>query len=123
VLVEIGPEGGRRHNSPLIFPLPFEGRRPEAPPWKRAKKLWSCYNLRSPTDTTLPLFLTLLLLLSQNKKGNKETLSKPKAERLVGAFGALFSLLCPFHYKGFTIYRRPLGMIIYLNYTFSVPDK
>jgi hypothetical protein len=31
--------------------------------------------------------------------------------------------VCPFHYKGFTIYRRPLGMIIYLNYTFSVPDK
>jgi hypothetical protein len=29
----------------------------------------------------------------------------------------------PFHYKGFTIYRRPLGMIICLNYTFSVPDK
>jgi hypothetical protein len=25
--------------------------------------------------------------------------------------------------KGFTIYRRPLGMIICLNYTFSVPDK
>jgi hypothetical protein len=25
--------------------------------------------------------------------------------------------------KGFTIYRRPLGMIIYLNCTFSVPDK
>jgi hypothetical protein len=31
LMVEIGPEGGRRHNSPLIIPLPFEGRRPEAP--------------------------------------------------------------------------------------------
>jgi hypothetical protein len=31
LLVEIGPEGGRRHNSPLIIPLPFEGRRSEAP--------------------------------------------------------------------------------------------
>jgi hypothetical protein len=31
MLVEIGPEGGRRHNSPLIIPLPFEGRQPEAP--------------------------------------------------------------------------------------------
>jgi hypothetical protein len=30
---------------------------------------------------------------------------------------------CPFHYKGFTIYRRPLGIVICLNYTFSVPDK
>jgi hypothetical protein len=37
---------------------------------------------------------TSLLLLTRNKEGNKETLSKPKAERLVGAFGALFSLLC-----------------------------
>jgi hypothetical protein len=31
LLVEIGPKGGRRHNSPLIISLPFEGRRPEAP--------------------------------------------------------------------------------------------
>jgi hypothetical protein len=30
-MVEIGPEGGRRHNNPLIIPLPFEGRQPEAP--------------------------------------------------------------------------------------------
>jgi hypothetical protein len=25
--------------------------------------------------------------------------------------------------KGFTIYKRPLGIVICLNYTFSVPDK
>jgi hypothetical protein len=31
--------------------------------------------------------------------------------------------VCLLHYKEVTIYRRPLGMIIYLNYTFSVPDK
>jgi hypothetical protein len=31
LLVEIRPKGGRRHNSPLIIPLPFEGKRPEAP--------------------------------------------------------------------------------------------
>jgi hypothetical protein len=31
--------------------------------------------------------------------------------------------VCPFSYKGTTIYRRPLGMNIYPNYTFSVPDK
>jgi hypothetical protein len=37
---------------------------------------------------------TLLLLLTRNKEGNKETLNKPKAEKLAGAFGALFSLLC-----------------------------
>jgi hypothetical protein len=54
---------------------------------------------------------------------NKEILSKPKTERIVVAFGAFFSLQCPFHYKGFTIYKRPLGIVICLNYTFSVPDK
>jgi hypothetical protein len=31
--------------------------------------------------------------------------------------------VCPLHYKGVIIYRRPLGIIVYLNYTFSVPDK
>jgi hypothetical protein len=31
LLVEIGPEGGRRHNSPLIIPLSSEGKQPEAP--------------------------------------------------------------------------------------------
>jgi hypothetical protein len=36
---------------------------------------------------------------------------------------SLLITVCPFHHKGFTIYRRPLGMVICLNYTFSVPDK
>jgi hypothetical protein len=36
---------------------------------------------------------------------------------------SLLITVCPFHYKGFTVYRRPLGMIIRLNYTFFVPDK
>jgi hypothetical protein len=31
--------------------------------------------------------------------------------------------VCLFHYKGFTIYRRPLGIVISLNYTIFVPDK
>jgi hypothetical protein len=35
----------------------------------------------------------------------------------------LLITVCPFHFKGFTIYRSPLGMVICLNYTFSVPDK
>jgi hypothetical protein len=34
------------------------------------------------------------MLLTGNKKENKEILSKPKAERLPGAFGTLFSLQC-----------------------------
>jgi hypothetical protein len=31
--------------------------------------------------------------------------------------------VCPFSYKGTSIYRRPPGVIKQLNYTFSVPDK
>jgi hypothetical protein len=30
LLVAIGPEGGRRHNSPLVSLLPFGGKWPEA---------------------------------------------------------------------------------------------
>jgi hypothetical protein len=31
---------------------------------------------------------------------------------------SLLITVCLFHYKGFTIYRRPLGIVICLNYTF-----
>jgi hypothetical protein len=98
-----GPKGGRRHNSPLNSLPTFA---------------LSC---EVPTSTS-----------TWAKKGNAETyedgtrkiLCKPKTEEL--AKGLRCSLLitgCPFHYKGFTIYRRPLGIVICLNYTFSVPDK
>jgi hypothetical protein len=40
------------------------------------------------------VYLYELLLLTGNKIESKETLSKPKAERPAGAFGALFSLQC-----------------------------
>jgi hypothetical protein len=43
LLVEIGPEGGRRHNSPLITSLPFEGKWPGGHPRKRAEKLETRY--------------------------------------------------------------------------------
>jgi hypothetical protein len=38
LLVEIGPEGGRRHNSPLITLLPFGGKRSEASLGSRQRK-------------------------------------------------------------------------------------
>jgi hypothetical protein len=99
LMVEIGPEGGRRHNSPLIIPLPFEGRRPEAPLEAGGETI--VLLLPSlPNRFYTPSTSTLLLLLSRNKEGNKETLSKPKAERLAGAFGALFSFLCVRFIKG-----------------------
>jgi hypothetical protein len=50
LLVEMGPEGGRRHNSPLLTPLPFGGKRPGDHPRKRAGKLETRY---SPVDSTL----------------------------------------------------------------------
>jgi hypothetical protein len=50
LLVEIGPEGGRRHNSPLITSLPFEGWRAGGHHRKRAEKLETRY---FPDDSTL----------------------------------------------------------------------
>jgi hypothetical protein len=117
--VEIGPEGGRRHNSPLITLFPFEGKRPVASLGSGRRK-----SRHTSLLSILPFVYPYeLLLLTGNKIESEGTLSKPKAKGFAGAFGALFSLVCPFHYKGFTIYRRPLGMVICLNYTFSVPDK
>jgi hypothetical protein len=56
----------------------------------------------------------------------KEKRSTQKTESQELNWSLRSSLLinvCPFDYKGATIYRRPLGMIIYPNYTFSIPDK
>jgi hypothetical protein len=39
VLVEIGPEGGRRHNSPLKVLPPPKGKAAEGPPRRKAEKL------------------------------------------------------------------------------------
>jgi hypothetical protein len=42
VLVEIGPEGGRRHNSPLMILPSSEGATAEGPPQRRNVTLY-CY--------------------------------------------------------------------------------
>jgi hypothetical protein len=84
--VEIGPEGGRRHNSP-------PRRKAEATLGSEQRNYGLDTTFSTFTDATLRLLLSLLLLLSRNEERKKETLSKPKAERLAGAFGALFSLL------------------------------
>jgi hypothetical protein len=58
------------------------------------------------------------------RRRNKEN-TQPTEDRRTGE-GLRCSLLItrsPFHYKGFTIYRRPLGIVICPNYTFSVPDN
>jgi hypothetical protein len=98
-----GPKGGRRHNSPLNSLLAFA---------------LSC---EVPTSTS-----------TWARKGNAETYEDgtrkntlQTEDRRTGK-GLRCSLLitgCPFHYKGFTIYRRPLGIVICLNYNFSVPDS
>jgi hypothetical protein len=46
---------------------------------------------------------------------------RPKDQLLPSVLSSHYSV--SFHYKGFTIYRRPLGIVICLNYTFFVPDK
>jgi hypothetical protein len=97
-----GPKGGRRHNSPLSS-LP-------------------------PALATTRLLLLLALGEETIKLNNtvKETKNTQQTEDRKTSCCLRCSLLitvCPFHYKGFTIYRRPLGIVICLNYTFSVPDK
>jgi hypothetical protein len=58
LLAEIVPEGGRRHNSPLIVPLPFEGRWPEAPLGSGQKNYGLATTFATLTDPTLRLLLT-----------------------------------------------------------------
>jgi hypothetical protein len=79
---------------------------------------------------TLPLLIQLLISSKYSYFGyfyyERETkhLGKSKAKKT--SWSLRISLLiseCPFYYKGVTIYRRPPGMIIHLNYTFSVPDN
>jgi hypothetical protein len=49
---------------------------------------------------------------------------KTESQELNWSLGSsLLINVCLFDYKGATIYRRPLGMIIYPNCTFSVLDK
>jgi hypothetical protein len=90
LLVEIGPEGGCRHNIPLITLLPFGGKRPVASLGSGLKKS----RLSTPLSILPFVYPYELLLLTGNKIESKETLNKPKAEGLAGAFGALFSLQC-----------------------------
>jgi hypothetical protein len=90
LLVEIGPKGGRRHNSPLITLFPFGGKRPEASLGSGRKKS----RLTTPLSILPFVYPYELLLLTGNTIESKETLSKPKTDGLAGAFGALFSLQC-----------------------------
>jgi hypothetical protein len=66
-------------------------------------------------DTSTPL-----LLLRKRDETLMETESQETSRSLRSS---LLINVCPFHYNGVTIYRRPMGMTIYLNYTFSIPDK
>jgi hypothetical protein len=105
----------------------------EAPP---SEGLTAEASLSVPTTTTSSMLLNRYFYREKEMKH----LRKPKAEKPAGKRdetlketesretssslrSSLLIKVCPLHYKGVTIYRRPLGMIIYLNYTFSVPDK
>jgi hypothetical protein len=103
VLVEVGPEGGRRHNSPLIVSLP-----------SRLSQSYFHYSRRGKETRKY-------LTKQEMKQGNTQQTEDRRFGNCLRC--SLFITVCSFHYKGFTIYRSPLGMVICLNYTFSVPDK
>jgi hypothetical protein len=103
VLVEIGPEGGRRHNSPLIVSLPSQ-----------LSRSYFHYSRRGKETRKY-------LTKQEMKQGNTQQTEDRRFGNCLRC--SLLITVCPFHYKGFTIYRRPLSMVICLNYTFSVPDK
>jgi hypothetical protein len=66
VLVEIGPEGGRRHNSPLVTLLPFGGKRPEASLGSGWRKL----GLAS-SQSVLPFVYPYAVTSTNRKQGMK----------------------------------------------------
>jgi hypothetical protein len=103
LLVEIGPEGGRRYNSPLIVFLP-----------SLLSRSYFHYSRRGKETRKY-------LIEQEMKQGNTQQTEDRKSGNCLRC--SLLITVCPFHYKGFTIYRRPLGMVICLNYTFSVPNK
>jgi hypothetical protein len=108
--VEIGPEGGRRHNSPLTVPPSSEGDTAEGPLGdERNARLLLLPLLSKLLYITTKLLLPLLLQLSPYAM--KETKhSEPKA---LGSNRSLRSSLlinvCPFNYKRTSVYRRPWG--------------
>jgi hypothetical protein len=103
--VEIEPEGGRRHNSPLKVLPPPKGKAAEGPPRRKAEKL--------------SYLLQLFLLRKRNEALRKTESQENKSEPSELSSHSSVSVLL----KGVTIYRRPPGIIIQLNYTFSVPDN
>jgi hypothetical protein len=98
-----GPKGGRRHNSPLGLLSPF-----------------ACLYVATASTGVR----NGNAKLNKTVKETKKILNRPKTERPCGCLRRSLPItVCPFHYKGFTICRRPLDIVICLNYTFSVPDK
>jgi hypothetical protein len=110
LLVEIGPEGGRRHNSPLMVPSSSEGDTAEGPLGdERHALLLSLPSLSKLLYITTKLHLLLLLLLPPYATKEMKH-SEPKA---LGSSRSLRSSLLInvylFSYKGTSIYRRPWG--------------
>jgi hypothetical protein len=102
LLVEIGPEWWTPTQQPPEFSPPF-----------------ACFR-RAITSTGARRGNAKLNRTVRKQGNNQQTGGRRTGRRLRCS---LLITVCPFHYKGFTIYRRPLGMVICLNYTFSVPDK
>jgi hypothetical protein len=110
LLVEIGSESGRRHNSPLTTLPSSEGVMAEGPFGDEQNALLLPLPSLSKLlyITTKLLLLLLLQLPPYAMKGLKHL--EPKAMKLNRSLqSSLLINVCPFSYKGTSIYRRPWG--------------
>jgi hypothetical protein len=103
LLVEIGPEGWTPTQQP-----------PEFSPFLRSLSRGSYFYLGEERERWN------LIRLNRKQRNTPQTEDRRTGKCLRCS---LLITVCPFHYKGFTIYRRPLGIVICLNYNFSAPDN
>jgi hypothetical protein len=116
-LVEIGSEGGLRHNSPLKRVALLRRGYGRGPLRRRTELATKTSPLAKLANSMLPLnyfyFYLCYFALGKNKMPKLKVLRSNWSLR-----SSLFINTCPFSYKGTSIYRRS-----HPNYTFSIPDK
>jgi hypothetical protein len=110
LLVEIRPEGGHRHNSPLTIPPSSEGVTTGGPLGdKQNALLLPLPSLSKLLYITTKLLLLLLLPLSPYATKEPKHL-EPRAMKLNQSLrSSLLINVCLFSYKGASIYNRPWG--------------
>jgi hypothetical protein len=110
LLVEIGLESGRRHNSPLTIPPSSEGVTAEGPLGdERGALLIPLPSLSKLLYIMTKLLLLLLLQIPPYAMKEPKHL-ETKAMKLNWSLrSSLLIYVCPFSYKETSIYRRPWG--------------